>query len=90
MIDARIEQGPATPALTGWLSVAADAYLDARRPEWHEYERAGLVRYVRLPGERGGRLFVAPTATEIAAALVTPPVPGLEGSRPAKAEALPR
>ena len=90
MIGAKTEQGLASPPLTGWLGVDTDTYLDVRCPEWHAHERAGLVRYARLSGEPQGRVFVAPAATEIIAALVGLRAGRAENRRAADAEALPR
>ncbi len=90
MIGTGMEQGSASPTLTGWLCVDSDVYLDARRPGWQAHERAGLVRYAHPPGERRGRVFVEPTATEIITALVGPSTVRLENNRPAETEALPR
>lgn len=83
MVEAKIEQGVASPAMAGWIGVDADAYLDARQSGWRALESGGFVRYARPLGERRGRVFVAPTATEIVAALEGLSVIRLEKTPPA-------
>lgn len=63
---------PADLTLTTWLQIEADIYLDARQPGWEAHERAGLVRYACLRGERHARVYVAPAAVDIVEALATP------------------
>jgi hypothetical protein len=41
--DARVQVTPAWPAV-----VPADAYLDARRPEWAAFETCGKIRFRRM------------------------------------------
>jgi hypothetical protein len=80
MIDTRVSPGNDV-ALDTWLGIEPDVYLDARSPDWAVWDVTGLVRYSRRTGDRRERIWIAPTATEIIAALAAP---AGGGPRPAR------
>jgi hypothetical protein len=52
-------------AVTTWLAIDPDRYLDCRRPEWNAHEVAGLVRYEAAPAGRPPAVLVDDRCAEL-------------------------